>query len=144
MEIEYRHSYGIIPLFKEADGILVLLVRQTSRGESYWSFPKGTPEENESPIETARREVKEEVQITFNEIDEEVTFIEHYVYMRDEQQVDKQSTFFIGFSESKDFVIQANEIDEAVWCPVQWVEEKLTYPETKRLWKKVEEHLASL
>ena len=138
---ETRHSYGIIPLCAGETGIEVLLVKQKGTEKEYWSFPKGTPEEGESPIETARREVNEEVGITFKEIDESVTFSEDYTYMWEEVTVEKTTTYYVGYVEDKAYTIQEEEIEEAAWVPVERVIERLSYPETKNLFAAVRTYL---
>ncbi len=50
----------------ENDELKVLLVHPggpffKKKGDGYWSIPKGEPNENESPLETAKREFEEEI-----------------------------------------------------------------------------------
>lgn len=64
---------------RKAGGILshkdrLLMVQ--SRGK-YWGFPKGTSENGESPIECAKREIKEETSIDVN-LSEENLYLIHY------------------------------------------------------------------
>ena len=51
-------SYGVIPIFKGKDGFYILLVKNSKGG--HWGLPKGTPEKDEKPIDTAKRELFEE------------------------------------------------------------------------------------
>ena len=52
-------SYGAVVIEKTSAGFMVLVVG----GYHGWSFPKGHQEANETPVETARREVLEETGI---------------------------------------------------------------------------------
>ena len=52
-------SYGAVVIEKTPAGFMVLVVG----GYHGWSFPKGHQEANETPVETARREVLEETSI---------------------------------------------------------------------------------
>jgi bis(5'-nucleosidyl)-tetraphosphatase len=138
--IEKQHSYGIIPCFKGEQGIEVLVVRQVDADE-YWTFPKGTPESGESPIDTARREVREEVGIAFGDIDESTLFSVDYTFERDGKSIEKTTTFYIGFVREKNVTLQANEIAEALWLPLSEVEGKLTRTQTKAMFKRVAQYL---
>lgn len=141
MPTEKRHSYGIIPLHKSDHGTEVLMVQHAPDVGGHWSFPKGTPEEVETPIETARREVFEETGLTFEEIDETKTFSEEYTFEKDGKIIEKTTTYFVGYVQSKDFVVDGTEIERAAWIPIKMVEEILTYPVAKRIWNKVRLHV---
>jgi len=52
-----QYSYGIIPFLKEVSQYKVLLVQHHG---GHRSFPKGQMESQETPLQTARREVFEE------------------------------------------------------------------------------------
>lgn len=52
-------SCGVIPVKDEGEGWLFLLLRSYR----YWDFPKGGQELDESPLETALRELEEETGI---------------------------------------------------------------------------------
>ena len=69
-------SYGIIPIFKNKDGFYVLLVKNSKGG--HWGLPKGTPEKDEKPIDTATRELFEETGIKNIDVKKDVTFDEKY------------------------------------------------------------------
>jgi bis(5'-nucleosidyl)-tetraphosphatase len=138
--IEKRQSYGIIPFYKGEEGIEVLVVRQTQVGNTFWSFPKGTPEGGESPIETARREVEEEVGLVFKELDETKTFSEEYTFTRDGKRIEKTTTYYLGFTDDKYVTLQEEEIEAAEWLQMGKVAERLTYSETKELFERVKEY----
>src|SRR3990167_6052811 len=69
-------SYGVIPIFKNKDGFYILLVKNSKGG--HWGLPKGTPEKDEKPIDTAKRELAEETGIRDIEIKIEPTLEEKY------------------------------------------------------------------
>lgn len=135
--IEKRQSYGIIPLYKSAEGVEVLMVQHTPEVGGHWSFPKGTPEKGETPIETARREVFEETGVMFGDIDESKTFSEEYTFEKEGVTIEKTSTYFIGYVENQNFVVDGTEIERAAWVPVKAAEERLTYAPAKQIWNKV-------
>lgn len=58
-EIKLR-SYGIIPVAMLESGEVEFLLLRAYKN---WDFPKGGSDENESPVETARREMTEETGI---------------------------------------------------------------------------------
>ena len=55
-----KRSFGIIPVAFEQDGSPVFLILRAYRN---WDFPKGGADADESPLETARREMTEETGI---------------------------------------------------------------------------------
>ncbi len=65
-------SYGVIPVFKNESSFYILLVKNSKGG--HWGLPKGTPEKDEKPIDTARRELFEETGIKDIDIKTEPTF----------------------------------------------------------------------
>jgi predicted NUDIX family NTP pyrophosphohydrolase len=73
-----RVSAGLVP-YRTRDGSLEVLLEHpggpffTGKDEGYWSIPKGETEPNESMLETALREVREEVGLDFSAA---VAFIE--------------------------------------------------------------------
>lgn len=62
------HSYGLVPYRRVSGGFEVLIGHLggplwARKDERAWSFPKGLPEGDEDPIDTARREFAEELGI---------------------------------------------------------------------------------
>lgn len=56
-----KRSYGIIPIAFPAGGAPLFLILRAYRN---WDFPKGGPEAGETPLQAARRELREETGIT--------------------------------------------------------------------------------
>lgn len=94
-------SYGIIPIYKKDDQIFVCAVHNMKSGE--WGLPKGTPENNETLFETAKRELIEETGIREFEIIGGKTFSESYSFEQDGVTHNKTNLYYIAeVSEMKD------------------------------------------
>lgn len=132
-------SFGIIPLYKDRDGIKVLLVQH---GRGHWAFPKGHAEEGESPLEVARRELQEETGITSLTIDERQTFVEKYFYQDEGQLVNKQVTFYPGWVNDQRVTPQAEEILDFGWFSLNEATDRLTFPAGKQVLAELKQYLA--
>ncbi|WLP85898.1 NUDIX domain-containing protein [Mycoplasma seminis] len=73
--------------------IKVLLVKQLN---NLWVFPKGHIEGNETPVETAHREVMEETSVKNIHIISEVSYQDNYVLP--DTGNDKQVTYFLAYT----------------------------------------------
>lgn len=109
----------------------VLLVYEKNR--NFWGFPKGHMEEGETEIETALREVKEEVGLEV-EIDLEKRYTLNYI-IRDE--IDKTAILFVAKTKNKEIVMQESEIENAKWCNFEEALDTLTFENWKEMFKKV-------
>src|ERR1044072_2659128 len=107
-----EQSYGIIPILCKDNKRLFLLIQQYSGS---WAFPKGHSEDVETPLQSAKRELKEETGIEACEILEDRTFSEDYAFMRNKRLIRKNVTYFIGFVENEDVKIQVEEIKAYKW-----------------------------
>ena len=85
----------------------VLLVYEKNR--NFWGFPKGHMEKGENEIETALREVKEEVGLDVEIIDKEKRYILNYI-IRDE--IDKTTVLYLAIPKNKEIVMQESEIEK--------------------------------
>lgn len=109
----------------------VLLVYEKNR--NFWGFPKGHMEEGENEIQTALREVKEEVGLEV-EIDEEKRYTLNYI-IRDE--IDKTTVLYIARPKSEEIVMQESEIENIKWCDFDEALNTLTFENWKDMFKKV-------
>ena len=55
-----RRSFGIVPVALKPDGTLIFLILRAYKN---WDFPKGGADDGETPLEAAKREMKEETGI---------------------------------------------------------------------------------
>jgi bis(5'-nucleosidyl)-tetraphosphatase len=124
-------SFGIIPILKKENELYTTIVKNQ---EGHTGLPKGTPEGDESPIETARRELLEETGISKVEVNEKETFEEKYSFEKDGIQYNKTNVFYIGFVE---------ESENFEWIKLEEAKERLTYQEAKNIVDSVIEYLTS-
>lgn len=113
----------------------VLLVYEKNR--NFWGFPKGHMEEGENEIQTALREVKEEVGLEV-EIDEEKRYTLNYI-IRDE--IDKTTVLYIATPKSEEIIMQESEIENTKWCDFDEALNTLTFENWKEMFKKVIEDI---
>lgn len=108
-------SYGIIPIYKTDNGTKLYLLLQSPDG--FWSFPKGHPEDNETPEESAIREAYEETGIVLskNELGEQVQY-EYQQPIKDIMQT-KRIVLFPVLLKSRNVTLQASEIVHHEWVP---------------------------
>ena len=134
-------SYGTIPLTLKEGKWQVFLVRL--RSGHHWGFPKGHQEPNETPYQTALRELKEETNLLASCIICDETIKESYTLLRGDVKVLKTVTYFLVEVEGEVF-LQKKEIEEGRWVLLERAADLLTYPQSKALIPLIEKILASL
>ena len=108
----------------------VLLIKQTSGA---WGFPKGHVEENETELQTAEREVKEETNIDVK-IDETKRYTMNYITDRG---ASKEVVLFLARKIGGNLSRQESEILQIEWLNFEDAIKKLSYSNTKELLKEV-------
>lgn len=129
-------SAGGIVLTKVNGEILVLMAQHSQHHG--WGFPKGhigDKLENESKEDTAIREVKEETGIDAKILAEACE--ESYWYKWDGVKRKKTVYYYIMESLGGDFNDRDNEMEAVEWVPIDKVEDKLTYVNAKKMFRKV-------
>jgi len=124
--MNYEKSCGAIVFHKNK----VLVVKHNA---GHISFPKGHVEKNESEIETAIREVKEETNIDI-EIISDLRFPTFY---QPKENTIKEVIFFVAKAINIDTIAQETEIESIEWLDINKVGQMLTHEDTKQLWKEV-------
>ena len=115
----------------------VLLIKQN---EGHWGFPKGHVEENETEIETATREVKEETNLNV-EVNSNKRYTTEYVTNAGKI---KQVVFFIAKCICGEIKAQECEVSEIRWVRFEEAIKLITYDNTRELFEKAinEERMA--
>lgn len=123
--MKYEKSCGAI-IF---NGNKVLVLQQTA---GHWGFPKGHVEANETEVETAIREIKEETNLDV-EINEKFRYLESY---SPEEGVEKDVIYFLAKMKSGEIRAQEEEVQKIEWLSYENALERLTYNNSKQLLKK--------
>jgi ADP-ribose pyrophosphatase YjhB (NUDIX family) len=132
-------SYGIIPIYKKEDQIFICTVHNEKSDE--WGLPKGTPENNESPFETAKRELQEETGISEFEIIGGKTFFEKYSFEENGVMHNKENIYYIA--EVKEMIEKAEVIDskDMKWINIDEADNFFKFDTIKTVLKEVSEYL---
>ena len=106
----------------------VLIVKHNA---GHWDFPKGHVEENETEIQTAIREVKEETDI-------DITIYKEYryeIHYNPKENVGKTVVFFLANNVNNNAKKQDEEIANIGWFKYDEALNILTYDDAKKLLK---------
>jgi len=133
-----EHSYGIVPLQK-IDDIWHMLLIQHGRVK-YWGYPKGHAEPGETPVAAAKRELREETNLTVVRFLADSPFEEHYVFTSGRMKVFKTVSFFAA-EVAGDLKLQEDEVSGCRWLPLDSAEEHLTYETDKAIWRRVKDSM---
>lgn len=132
-------SCGIIPIYKKDGQIFICAVHNEKSDE--WGLPKGTPENSETPFETASRELTEETGIKEFEIIGGKIFSEQYSFEQDGVTHYKENIYYIaGVKEmiEKDFTIDSKDMK---WIDIKETENFFKFDTIKQVLKEVSEYL---
>lgn len=131
MSLKKEKSCGCI-IIKEDK---VLLICQ--KNNKVWGFPKGHIEENETEIQTALREVKEEVGLDVK-IDIEKRYVLNYII---NDEIDKTTVLYIAVPKNEKIHMQESEIEDIKWCSFDEALNILTFDNSKKLFRQVIEDI---
>jgi 8-oxo-dGTP diphosphatase len=136
MVSDHEFSAGGIVLKKE-NGVIHILLAQHAKHKG-WGFPKGhiaDKIENESQESTAIREVKEETGIDAQIIS--FASEENYTFTLHSDKRKKTVYYFFMQYTGGDFSEKDHEMMDVTWIPMDNVEEKLTYKNAKKMFRKL-------
>ena len=131
------HSFGIIPLRRSGDQWEVFMIQHENR---WWSFPKGHPEGEETPMESAQRELTEETGLVVTEFLEETPWIENYQFTWKGTLIHKQVSYFVAEVEGQ-ISLQLDEVSDGRWVPLATSQDHATYPQAKALCARLQKRL---
>ncbi len=129
-----EECFGVIPIIKK-DGEWYTFLIQHKNGK-HWSFPKGHKEDQETPLQTALRELEEETGLTFVKIFQDTPIVEKYNFIRNNQIISKTVYYFI-MEVTGDIKLHPEEILQGEWMIFSKAEKKITYPQSKIICKDV-------
>lgn len=124
--MKYEKSCGAV-IF---DNDKVLVLKQV---QGHWGFPKGHVENNETEIETAIREIKEETNLDV-EINEKFRYVETY---SPKENVTKDVVFFVAKKVGGDVKPQEEEVSEIKWVSPKEALELVSYESSKIVMEKI-------
>jgi ADP-ribose pyrophosphatase YjhB (NUDIX family) len=135
----YHNSFGIIPLYKKDGKIFICCIQNKKSGE--WGLPKGTPENNETQFETAKRELQEETGISEFKIFGGKTFFEEYTFDKGDVSHFKRNTYYLAFVDEmkeKDDIIDARDMK---WISLDDIETFFKFESVKKVVREVKNYL---
>ena len=136
--MEERSAGAIV--FRMFEGTRKYLLLKYPSG--YWEFPKGNIEPGESPLDAARREVKEETGLDVHFIDGFERRITYY-YRREGQLVRKEVVFFLAEAIEGDVVISW-EHQGYKWASYDEAVKDVEFENSRKVLEAAEEFLRSL
>lgn len=120
-------SCGVIVFTRENDIIKYVIIKSIG---SFYGFPKGHVENNETETQTALREVFEEVGLKPTLINGFRETVEYYIPSAD---VQKQVVYFLGEYNNQDIVFQKEELLSAELMEFSKANESFTHQNNKDL-----------
>ncbi|MBS0637706.1 MAG: NUDIX domain-containing protein [Verrucomicrobia bacterium] len=127
--MRYDQSFGIVPLQKVAGRMYVFIIRH--RG-GHWTLPKGHPEGEETPLESAQRELFEETGLSVDRFISEEPLIESYQFSSRGKPIHKTVHYFIA-EVSGAIRIQKEELQDGRWVELVRAHRFVTYAQMKTL-----------
>lgn len=111
-------------------------------GPTYWGFPKGLVEKNETEEDTTRRETKEETGIDIKIIPGFKERIK-YMYRFKDELISKEVVFFVAETKQKDIRL-SKEHEDFKWLSYDEALNLIKFKNQKELLKKAHEFILNL
>ena len=105
--------------------VVIVPTRRAADGSKVLALPKGHPDGEESPLQAAQREVREEAGVE-TEVVHSLGEV-RYWYQRGGRRIAKVVEFFLLRYVSGDLGDHDHEVEVARWIPAEEAAEKLTY-----------------
>lgn len=134
-------SYGVVPVYQTETGYEFLLIQHVA---GHWSFPKGHPETDETPLQAAQREFEEETGILSYQLEPEISFTEQYYPEKDGQVLDKTVTYYLAWVSDKKVTPQEAEVQAYAWLEYGQALERITFGGAKKILKQVKAKLQAM
>ena len=139
-------SYGVIPIKKFGNEWKVFLINQYSKigNNTYWILPKGHAEGEETPRESALRELYEETALTPDRLIEDPDFHLKYKFKFDGKTIDKTVIFYVGIIKEDNHRLQEEEVVEAGWYTLDEATARLDYQNAKNMFAGARSYIEKL
>ena len=135
--MKYEKSCGAIVYRKSRDRIELLLIQNRYGG--HWSFPKGHVEGEETEVQTALREGKEETGLDIQLEDGFRQAVEYFP----KPNVKKQVVYFLGQAQSLEIKRQKEEISRITWTDIHKAYHMVTFKNDRDLIAQASQRLQS-
>ncbi|KAG4083882.1 NUDIX hydrolase domain-like protein [Neocallimastix lanati (nom. inval.)] len=133
-KIRKQKSCGAV-VYKMENGKPFFLIEHMVKG--HISLPKGHVKKNETEVDTALREIKEETNLM---VDLDTGF-RHTIGYSPKKNVYKDVVFFIAEAKEGEMKNQESEVTSLEWLPFQQALEALTYEDDKDVLDKAMKYL---
>lgn len=130
-------SAGVVSFYTGDKGREYLLLQY---GSGYWGFSKGNIEQGETPVEAARRELREETGIDEIKLIRDFEETINYFYTRSNQRIYKKVIYFAGKTLHKKTKL-SHEHEDFIWLLYEQALKRLTFQNSIDVLRKLEEHL---
>jgi 8-oxo-dGTP pyrophosphatase MutT (NUDIX family) len=128
--MDREQSFGVVPFRHIEDRVEFLLVKHRA---GHWGFPKGHPEGDETPPQSALRELLEETGLAAALLDAP-PLEEHYVYRFKGRLRNKTVTYFVGeVAAEAEATPQEAEVSQLAWGDAEATRQRLSFKEGRRL-----------
>ena len=119
--------------------VVIIPTRRAADGSKVVALPKGHPDGEETALDAALREVREEAGVSGSYVADlgEVS----YWYQRKGKRIQKSVAFFLLAYEAGDVADHDHEVEKAWWMPLAEAAEALTYPGERQMVQKALLHL---
>lgn len=115
-----EYSFGAV-IYHINQGTIEYLLERMASGHT--SLPKGHIEKGETPVETAKREIKEELNL---DVDLDTSFAQTITYSP-AVGISKDVTFFLAVPTSDRIITQKTEVDSAYWASFEKAIKDITH-----------------
>lgn len=124
-------------IYKIEDSQIMFLIIKHIGG--HWSYPKGHVENDETELETAKREVKEETNL---DIIFEDDFRKVNTYTPHPKTI-KDSVYYLATPINKDIKIQEEELADAAWLDYYQAYDTLSYATDKDILQEARRYITT-
>jgi 8-oxo-dGTP pyrophosphatase MutT (NUDIX family) len=113
-----RREFSAGGVVVRGDQVVVIVpTRRAADGSRVLALPKGHPDPGETPVQTARREVREETGIVAEPVHE--LGESHYCYRRNGRTIGKSVAFFLFEYVEGDTADHDDEVQDARWMDMR-------------------------